>query len=1017
MKKKQIKKLGTVVLASSLVFGPTAPTILAAGNSGKAEVTTGRTELNKVTGITTLNPIPARVNNARTVKLSGTVVIDGPMLELKVNGEVVKAATKKLADKLWSFEYEHELNPENLSEKKDEQIKVDAYTVYQNGKTAGAVHTSAQTVSKTVDLTPPAITFNEYTKDWTNQSITVHASINEEGKLNKESYTFEENGSFTFKATDLAGNTSEETVTINNIDKVAPTAEVKYSTTSPINTDIVAKILASEEVTYTNTDEIPDTVTFDKDTKTFTFTENSSFELNFVDRAGNTGSVTVSVENIDKEAPVGSLTYSTTDWTNEDVIVSVGMTESVEFTNLETLPETVDFEEKDSKTYNLTFSENENVTLEFKDAAGNTGEVEINVANIDKVVPTAEVSYSKTKPTNQDVVVTIEPSEEVNILNNEGSPSITFTENGEFEFLFVDRAGNTGTAQVKVENIDKVAPEITISEYSTDWTNEDITVTASIDEDGTLNEESYTFTENGSFEFVATDLAGNATRHTVQITNIDKVAPEITVKPYNTDWTNQDVTVEVSMSEEGTLNETSHTFTENGSFTFVATDRAGNVTEKEVTISNIDKVAPEIIVEDYITNPTNQDITANVRMNEPGTLNQESYTFEKNGEFEFVATDRAGNETKKKIVITNIDKVAPVITVIDYNTSPTNKDVVVTAKTNEGTLNATSHTFTENGSFDFIATDEAGNETVKTITITNIDKTAPVITVDPYNTDLTNQDVVVTVTTNEGTLNKTTHNFEQNGEFEFVATDEAGNVTRKMVKISNIDKTPPTVSDVINGFAYNTNVAPTFNEGNATLNGDAFTSGTTVSAEGSHTLVVTDQAGNVTTVSFTIDKTAPVVSGVVNNQSYKVNVTPVFNEGTATLNGNTFLSGTVVSAEGDYTLVVRDLAGNETTVKFTIDKTAAVLTNVIAVRTTGNNSVTTVTGGFAEPGATIKVYLKSEGTTGTPVGTGSVKPDGSFNLTLSRSINNNVELIVTATDKANNTSEVTVKVINNNQTN
>jgi hypothetical protein len=92
MKKKQIKKLGTVVLAGSLVFGPTAPTILAAGKSGKAEVvSTGRTELNKVIGITTLNPIPARVDNVATVKLSGTVVIDGPKLELKFNGDVVNA--------------------------------------------------------------------------------------------------------------------------------------------------------------------------------------------------------------------------------------------------------------------------------------------------------------------------------------------------------------------------------------------------------------------------------------------------------------------------------------------------------------------------------------------------------------------------------------------------------------------------------------------------------------------------------------------------------------------------------------------------------------------------------------------------------------------------------------------------------------------------------------------------------------------------------------------------------------
>ncbi|OCA88012.1 hypothetical protein A8F94_09300 [Bacillus sp. FJAT-27225] len=1017
MNKHQGRKLGTLVLASSLVFSPFAPAVNAAPAPAKTESSTstgtGRTELNKVTGVTTLNPIPARVDN--TVLLSGTAVIDGPKLELKVNGKVVQAKTKKLSDKLWTFEINHQLKPENLSNNKDEQISVEAYTVYENGKNAGAFHTGAQPITKTVDLTPPQIKFNEYTKDWTNQSITVVASINEEGKLNAESHTFHENGSFTFTATDLAGNTSSETVTIDNIDKVVPKAKVEYSTTSPINDDVVATIVPSEDVNYTNVNELPETISFDADAKTLTFIENGSFELKFVDRAGNPGSVLVKVENIDKEAPVGSITYSTTAWTNQDVTATVGTTEPVEFTNLNTLPETVKFIEIDDKTFNLTFSKNESITLKFKDAAGNNGEVEVNVANIDKVAPTAAVNYSVDGPTNQDVVVTIEPSEEVTILNNEGSPSKTFIENGEFEFIFVDKAGNRGTAKVSVQNIDKLAPEITISEYSTEWTNQDITVTASMNEEGSLNATNHTFTKNGSFEFVATDLAGNVTRHTVQISNIDKVAPEIEVLPYKENWTNQDVTVEVKMNEEGTLNKTSHTFTENGTFTFIATDRAGNVTELPVIISNIDKVAPKIIIEDYITYPTNEDITVKVSMDEPGTLNQESYTFTENGEFEFIATDRAGNETKKLVTISNIDKEAPVITVFNYNTAPTNQDVVVTAETNEGTLNTKSHTFTENGSFNFIATDAAGNVTVKTISITNIDKTAPVITVNSYNTDPTNQDVVVTVTTNEGTLNASSHTFEQNGEFEFVATDEAGNVTRKTVKVSNIDKTPPTVNNVINGFAYNTDIVPTFIEGTATLNGSEFASGTTVSAEGTYSLVVTDAAGNVTTVMFTIDKTAPVVSGVVNNQTYRVDVTPTFNEGTATLNGNTFLSGTPISAAGTYKLVVRDVAGNETTVTFTIDKTAPKLTNVTAFNATGSNKLTTVAGGFAEPDATIDIYLvNNNGTKGKMIGSTIVKLDGSFSFELKdkEALNNNTKLIVTATDKAGNVSEVTVTVVN-----
>ncbi len=75
----------------------------------------------------------------------------------------------------------------------------------------------------------------------------------------------------------------------------------------------------------------------------------------------------------------------------------------------------------------------------------------------------------------------------------------------------------------------------------------------------------------------------------------------------------------------------------------------------------------------------------------------------------------------------NPDPDVPVITVDVYNTSLTNSDVVVTASTSTGSLNETSHTFTQNGSFDFIATGPTGIITTRTVTVTNVDKTPPVI--------------------------------------------------------------------------------------------------------------------------------------------------------------------------------------------------------------------------------------------------------------------------------------------------
>lgn len=80
------------------------------------------------------------------------------------------------------------------------------------------------------------------------------------------------------------------------------------------------------------------------------------------------------------------------------------------------------------------------------------------------------------------------------------------------------------------------------------------------------------------------------------------------------------------------------------------------------------------------------------------------------------------------MVTVTVDNTPPVITIDPYNTAQQNTDLTITASTNEGTLNTTTHTFTANGSFDFVATDAAGNVTTQTVIITNIDKVAPVLT-------------------------------------------------------------------------------------------------------------------------------------------------------------------------------------------------------------------------------------------------------------------------------------------------
>jgi alpha-tubulin suppressor-like RCC1 family protein len=867
-----------------------------------------------------------------------------------------------------------------------------------------------------IDKTPPLITIKPYDTNPTNQYVVVYAFV-DEGVLNNNSHVFYQNESFTFIAVDSAGNISEKTVTISNIDKSAPvvsgvennqyynsdrtiffnegsallngaefttgtkvTAEGSYvltvtdlagnQTTISFVIDKTPPIITVESYSALPTNQDV-TVTASTNEGTLnetshTFTENGSFTFIATDEAGNVSEKTVTISHIDKIAPVIS---GVVDGSYYNLSVKPTFNEGVAMLNGNPFVSSTLIETEGSYVLSVT------------DDAGNTTSVSF---VIDKTAPVIS-GVEHNRFYNSDRIITF----------NEGSATLNgadfttgteVTAEGSYVLTVTDLAGNETTVSFV---LDKTAPIITVGSYSTLPTNQDVTVTASTNE-GTLNATSHTFTENGSFTFIATDEAGNVSEKTVTISHIDKIAPVITIAPYNLEPTNQDVTVTAS-TNEGTLNKTSHTFTENGSFTFIATDEAGNVSEKTVTITNIDRNAPSVsgvsqgayynsdrtitfdkgtatlngvqfisgttvsqegsyvlIVTDDAGNTTsvsfvidktapiitgvehnqyyNSDRT--IAFNEgSGLLNGMEFTtgskVTAEGSYVLTVTDLAGNVTTVSFVL---DKTAPVITIGSYSTLPTNQDVTVTASTNEGTLNATSHTFTENGSFTFIATDEAGNVSEKTVTISHIDKIAPVITIAPYNLEPTNQDVTVTASTNEGTLNKTSHTFTENGSFTFIATDEAGNVSEKTVTISHIDKIAPVITiGSYSTLPTNQDVTVTASTNEATLNATSHT----FTENGSFTFIATDEAGNVSEKTVTIshiDKIAPIISNVVDGSYYNISVKPTFNEGVAMLNGNPFVSSTLIETEGSYVLIVTDDAGNRTSVSFVIDKTAPEIT-------------------------------------------------------------------------------------------
>lgn len=168
-----------------------------------------------------------------------------------------------------------------------------------------------------IDRTSPTATFTYAAPTATNQDVTATLVPDEPVTvLNNDglpAYIFTANGTFTFQFVDGVGNTGEATATVSWIDRTPPTATVAYSTTAPTNGDVVATLNPSETVTVTN----------NGGALTRTFSANGSFTFEFSDPAGNTGTATATVTNIDQLAPsvVPSISSGATYTTTPAVLV------------------------------------------------------------------------------------------------------------------------------------------------------------------------------------------------------------------------------------------------------------------------------------------------------------------------------------------------------------------------------------------------------------------------------------------------------------------------------------------------------------------------------------------------------------------------------------------------------------------------------------------------------------------------------------------------------------------------
>lgn len=337
----------------------------------------------------------------------------------------------------------------------------------------------------------------------------------------------------------------------------------------------------------------------------------------------------------------------------------------------------------DRNTYVYDVADNGDIQFLFRDIAGNTGSTAKTISGIDTAPPELTVRWS--------------PSDEKDAAFPPAGPissNITahIDSNKAMQNLTV-RAGNEATEHPLLT--DGAATSYTIPGQSGDL----VTITA------TPERVTVTFKENydQTLTFTATAPNGKSTAVTLNgITAIDKVAPEIdrmVVTRYDRKGTTvgdtaaaYQVVVAITPSKpvtsvnyggtevyQGQLMPVIYhpsypleiTFTRDGIYTVLLNDQAGNTTAVPVTITGIDRAAPELTV---TTVEENNRVKATVTVNEPctvtwgetgrhifGAAGSHEITFTQNGTFAITAVDAAGNESFKMVTVGSIDNDPPSI--------------------------------------------------------------------------------------------------------------------------------------------------------------------------------------------------------------------------------------------------------------------------------------------------------------------------------------------------------------------
>lgn len=415
------------------------------------------------------------------------------------------------------------------------------------------------------------------------------------------------------------------------------------------------------------------------------------------------------------------------------------------------------------------------VTVTDKSPNANKTEFTINVPDkIDNTPPTVAVTAVPTSLYSKNLYVTVADNSGAAALAFPAGLDIVFdtttdkydqphigaykyvaADNKTVQFTAIDEAGNTGSTSATVSGIDTEPPELTVRWSPSDEKDSVFQPT------GPLNTNVTAHIDSSKAMQYLTVRAGNETDEHPLLTKDTAMSHTISGQ-------NGDLVTITATPERVTV-----TFKENYDQTLTFTASAANGKSTAVTLNGItviDKVAPTVTHQEVTrydragkkvgnTDAAYQVVVA-ITPSKPVTsanygatkvedeqLTPVIYgpsaplkiTFTRNGTYNVRFTDKAGNTATVPVTITGIDRTAPTLTVAQDTandasvTITVNEACKVTADGTDYTMTANTPqtvTFTQNGTFAITATDNAGNESFKTVRVGSIDNDPPSISFD-----------------------------------------------------------------------------------------------------------------------------------------------------------------------------------------------------------------------------------------------------------------------------------------------